>query len=111
MHPKQVFAGFLVVDDFWPLDDAVGARVSGCGARKYSALISPFYKVARRVAVDVLERTAICFVFTNPWKMLVVAQTMHYAEPSSVPIPLSAIFYYTPTMSLDMLADVCLDTT
>lgn len=55
----------LVVDDLGSLHDAVRAQVPAGLPRQESILKSPLNEIGGRVAVDVLERGALSFVFSD----------------------------------------------
>lgn len=65
MEPQHILLGAIVIDHLRPLHDSVWTQVTTGCFRQQRADISPLYEIFRAVAVDVLERAAVCLVFAD----------------------------------------------
>lgn len=107
MHPHYILLGGLVVDDLWAFDDTIRPSIARCGLGKQCALVTPFYKVGRRIAVHVDEGCTVGLVLANPEEidqLLLTPVVISFG----IPVPLVADFEYATAMRLDVLACICL---
>jgi hypothetical protein len=86
VHPQDILARLVVVDDLWPLDDAVRTKITAGAARQQRPLVFPTHQVRRREAVNVGKGRPAGFVLTDQ-----VVSAVHFDNAGAVRIEVFAV--------------------
>lgn len=91
VHPHDILARLVIVDDLGALDDAVRAEVAGRGPREQSALEGPSHQIGGGVAVDVLEGRAARLVLADQVESVVDADDAGAVGVEMIAVGLRAV--------------------